>query len=136
MDILQSDKSLKKMPYKVPEGYFSELSGRIPPHQDKKESSDRTIWQVLAPYAAMAAMFTLIAFAGKGIMKISSRQHQWAETEEFYYTELMPLSGIQVQFYEDDQYGYIADNNATENDIVQYLIYSGISIEEININYE
>lgn len=136
MDTLKADKTLKEIPYSVPEGYFSDLSRRISIQDRERHVAHKTLRQVLAPYAAMAAMFAIIAFAGKGIIKYRAHQEGQIENEEFYYSEVLPLTWISGEFYEDSGYEYIAESNTSDIDILEYLIHSGISIEEISIEYE
>lgn len=135
MDILQTDKNLKRMPYRLPESYFTDLTERLEEkrHENPVVTPDhRTLWQILAPYAAMAAMFTIIALGGKALAGIAGHQNEWTDQEEFIYTELMPVTGPSGQFYETSSNEYIA--GASDNDIIEYLIYSGVSIEEINFD--
>ncbi len=138
MDILQTDKDLKKMPYRVPEGYFSSLSKKMaaqyPENSDIAATPERTIWHILAPYTAMAAMFAIITLGGKAIMGTSVNKSEWSETEEFIYTELMPVTGPSDQIYELDKGEYIAEAGISDSDIITYLIHSGISVEEINFD--
>ncbi len=137
MDILQTDKNLRRMPYKLPEGYFSDLTEQLAKqrHENPVEAAvPRTLWQILAPYAAMAAMFTIIALGGKALAEMTGHQKGWTEKDEFIYTELMPVTGPSDQFYGLRDSEYIAEAEPSDNDIVEYLIYSGVSIEEINID--
>ena len=50
-----------KMPYKVPEGYFESLKGRVmtslPEYPEKPKEVKLSVWQRVRPYVYLAAMF-------------------------------------------------------------------------------
>ncbi|MDE6217935.1 MAG: hypothetical protein K2F64_02930 [Muribaculaceae bacterium] len=57
-----NDNTLKKSPFKVPEGYFNEVSARIVASLPEYPEApvpvrNRSLWQRIAPYASLAAMF-------------------------------------------------------------------------------
>ena len=125
------------MPYRLPEGYLADLTEQLAKqrHEIPAETAEqRTLWQILAPYAAMAAMFTIIALGGKTLAEMTGHRKGWTEQDEFIYTELMPVTGPSDQLYGLSDSEYIAETEPSDNDIVEYLIYSGVSIEEINFD--
>lgn len=101
-DILQN-RQLKQMTYAVPEGYFSSLEQSLKdiPCQNREKV---TTWKKMTPYIAMAAMFALIMVAGGFFVGKS-----WTENKT------------------TDQYAEVV----TEDDILEYLIYTGVEIEEL-----
>lgn len=101
-DILQN-RQLKQMTYAVPEGYFSSLEQKLKAIPEQKEETP-TLRKRLAPYAAMAAMFAMIMAAGGFFVGKS-----WTD-------------GRTSEQYADA---------VTEDDIIEYLIYTDVDIEEL-----
>ena len=101
-DILQN-KQLKQTPYNVPYGYFSALEQRLKAIPEQK-SERLTLRKRFAPYAAIAAMFAMIMAAGGFFVGKS-----WTE-------------GNITEQYADV---------ITEDDIIEYLIYTDVEIEEL-----
>ncbi len=101
-DILQN-MQLKQPSYNVPEGYFSSLEQRLKSIPQPKTEKIRR-WKFAAPHATLAAMFALIMAAGGFFLGKT-----WTEKE---ITE---------------QYA----DAVTEDDIVEYLIYTGVEVEEL-----
>lgn len=114
-DIL-GDSRLKEHPYSVPEAYFDELGGRLA-ERCKAGDGKRGFFATLAPYAAMAASFVLIALAGSAVIR-----HSGGDGKEKCYISQEISHSSQV----------------SEEDIINYLISEGISSEEISYieNYE
>lgn len=128
--MLNSRKELREMPFSVPDGYFDRLNGKICADAAHAEGST-PIWNRVAPYAAMAAMFVLIALAGQAVIHQQERNiSNEAEEDSFFYTQIMPVSGLE-EIYETGD-GYIAESGLSDEDIVEYLIYSGLPVESIN----
>ena len=103
-DILQ-DTRLKESPFSMPEGYLSSLETKLKtiPQQGAEKV---TVWKKVTPYIAMAAMFALIMAAGGFFVGKS-----WTE------------NSVPEQYAEA----------ATEDDILEYLIYTGVEIEELEL---
>ncbi len=120
-DILNS-LNLKKMPYSVPEGYFDGFKAEV-----KKGAAPRiTIWNRLAPYAGLAASFAAIFMIG---MAVFDRPDKSGLSQEDYllFAEGINLSVI-CSMEEESQ---LAEAAVNEEEIIEYLIYSGITAEEI-----
>lgn len=120
-DILAQEPKLKIMPYSVPEGYFETFKAEMKP------CVRMSLTERLMPYVAMAAVFVFLVTVGTLFLQRSS------PAEEFTHEDFLVFSsGISnSEYYESmDQ---IADAGIAEEDIVEYLIYSGISAEEIEI---
>lgn len=101
-DILQN-KLLIQTTYNVPEGYFSALEQRLKAIPEQK-SERLTLRKRFAPYVAIAAMFAMIMAAGGFFVGKS-----WTE-------------GNITEQYADV---------ITEDDIIEYLIYTDVEIEEL-----
>ena len=98
-DILK-EKSLKSMPYDVPEGYFDNLRKSL-----EHKTGERT-WTWPAHVAAAAAFALLLAAGG---FLLGAR--------------------LGSDFMRED---YIVSANAlTEDDIIEYLIYTDTELEEL-----
>lgn len=138
-DILQSE-DLKKMPYKVPEGYFETLKAEA-----RKTTEPQyvhvNIWARIAPYAAIAAMFLFIFTLGQLFIQ---KEHATAiqtedievvastsEIEDYlvFNHEITDISMYYIEM-EDD----LADDGTSNDDVVEYLIYTGTSEEYIEYN--
>ena len=59
-----------------------------------------------------------------------SRAEERMINESFFYTEMMPADTDIL--YDSDSYVYIADTGPSEEDIIDYLIYSGTPVELLN----
>lgn len=129
--MLNSRKELREMPFSVPDGYFDRLNGRIcagTAHAEGRTS----LWHRVAPYAAMAAMFVLIALAGQAVIHQQDPDiSNGTEEDSFFYTQIMPVGGFE-EIYDTGSNGYIAASGLSDEDIIEYLIYSGLPVESIN----
>lgn len=103
-DILQ-DTRLKEPPFSMPEGYLSSLETKLKsiPQQGAEKV---TVWKKVTPHIAMAAMFALIMAAGG-----------------FFLGRSWTQKGITEQYAEA----------VTEDDIVEYLIYTGVEVDELEL---
>ena len=81
----------------------------------------------LMPYAAMAAVFVFLVTAGTFFLQRTS------PAEEFTHEDFLVFSsGIANSEYYESM-NQIADADLADEDIIAYLIYSGISAEEIEL---
>ncbi len=119
-DILAERPELKKMPYTLPNGYFEEFKQQMRPPVKQFR------WSRTMSWASVAASVAVLITAGLLLLQPSP-----ATTDEFTYEDILVFTktGIDPNMYDyTDQY---ADAEITNNDIIDYLIYSGISAEEI-----
>ena len=122
-DILAAMPELKKMPYSVPEGYFDTFKSQAVPYKEKEIG----LIGRLMPYAAMAAVFVFLVTAGTFFLQRTS------PAEEFTHEDFLVFSsGIANSEYYESM-NQIADAGLADEDIIAYLIYSGISAEEIEL---
>lgn len=111
-----------KMPYSVPEGYFESFSERL-----AMRSARRSPLRRLAPYLSLAAMFAVIALVGTAVLKRFSPADDMEEYEKFMYSEFLLMTEP-----EEIYYSYNSDmSEISEEDIVNYLIHSGVSPENL-----
>ena len=136
-DILQSSKDLKKMPFTVPENFFETMKAEA-----RKCTEPQVIhvslWTRLAPYTAIAAMFLFIFTLGN-IFLHNSPDQATASTEDtidvIEYEDYLVFNevGADISIY------YLAEEDyamemADEEDIIEYLVYTGASESYIEYN--
>ncbi len=119
-DILAGRPELKKMPYNLPEGYFESFKSQMKPPGSRKS---RRKTALLISAAASAAV--LLA---AGIL-LSPRP---SPDDEFTYEDFLVFSNSMTAGeyleYTAEQY---AEAEIANDDIIDYLIYSGVTAEEI-----
>lgn len=126
-DILQSDRCLRKMPYSVPDGYFRSLEDGIAGNIRRKKQQTGGLFSKLTPYFAAAAMFAIIATAGTFFLRAVTDDGDY--TFEDYLVMSDGLTGMITYTRDDAQY---AENAPDEQDIADYLIYTGVSTKAID----
>lgn len=128
---------MRRMPYEVPSGYFESLQERlaaIPAQHPLEQTAGKvvkiTFWQRVSPYVALAACFIMAVVLGNfflsrqpAVMEDVSLQ----EYQQYLYSDLMPVTNPYAMF--DDS--YVEDDSPSEDDIVNYLISSGVSSDMI-----
>ena len=121
---------MKQNPHITPEGYFEDLKSRlncIPQQQERV-----TTWQKVRPHLAMAAAFIAIVTAGTAILKSSSKTplDYYDDADGYEIAQLMQTSSPDLfAYYEEEFTEESADY--TEEDIINYLIDSGLTVESI-----
>lgn len=124
-DILKDCMELKQMPYKVPEGYFESFKAEAVIPAVRKFS----FWNRMAPYAAMAAVFVFLVTAGTLLLEKSVPQYQMTEEDYLMFSDNM-MTSIAYEMEFGDQ---LADAQISEEDIINYLIYTGVTPEHIEL---
>jgi len=123
-DILAEEKRLREMPFSVPEGYFEAFKAEM----DTFEGKEPGLFRRLVPYMAMAAAFLFLVTGGTFLLQHTIPEEDFTQ-EDF----LVFSSGISnYEYYEEME--HIADADIEDEDIIEYLIYSGISAEEIEFS--
>ena len=132
MDILDSNKHLKDIPFGIPDGYFDSLEENVmSPAVSARTSGRRAeIRHIVMRAAAVAAAIVLGSISVPRHIR-SEKDKEQMENDCFFYTELMPVSGTADVLYGSDN-SYIADTDLSDEDIIDYLIYSGIPVELLN----
>lgn len=121
-DILNNNPDLKQMPFSVPEGYFE--SFRI----EKQAVSIKTdLWTRVAPYAAMAAVFVLLVTVGNFLLEKSTTEYIMTEEDYILFSD----NAMNTITYEMVYGDHVAEAELMDEDIINYLIYTGVSAEEI-----
>ena len=108
MDILKDKARLEDNPFVVPEGYFEAMRERASHVPEIQEVHSRKVRRILVPVLSAAASLALIL---SGMLLFDGRR---AAPEHRLYS----------------------DNVATvlsSDEIIEYLIYTGASVEDINM---
>lgn len=117
---------LKKVPYNVPDGYFEELRSRLQ-HPEAKVAGHNSFLKAMAPYASMAAAFALIVTVGTHILKSTSPPEDMTFEDYLVHSDYMVSNG-----YENDI--NVINSEIEDEDIVDYLIYTGVTAELIELS--
>ena len=124
-DILKDCLQLKQMPFTVPEGYFEAFKAEASKPMVRKLDFRTRI----APYAAMAAVFIFMVTAGTFLLEKSVPEYQITEEDYVMFSDNI-MSTIAYEM----EYGYqLAEAEISEEDIIDYLIYTGVSAEQIEL---
>ena len=124
-DILADNPKLKEQVYSVPDGYFSGFKAGMTPYASVEPSLARR----LVPYLSMAAVFIFLVTAGTFVLQQTTPADEFTQEDFILYSS--NISGIGLYEEEPDQ---LADAGIADEDIIEYLIYSGISAEEIELS--
>ena len=125
-DILKDCTELKQMPFSVPEGYFDSFKNANAVPVARRVS----LWNRMAPYAAMAAVFVFLVSAGTFLLEKSSPDYNMTEEDYVMFADNM-MNTIAYEMEYGDQ---IAEADLSEEDIINYLIYTGVSAELIELS--
>ena len=121
----------------TPEGYFENLQQRlseIPARPVRVSTAHR-----LAPYAAIAASFLVAVLLGNAVLRrtapVSDEDETWTYVS-YLADALDPDGAAMMDFY--DYYGEEEEQQGlSAEDIVNYLLADGISVEHLNyLSYE
>ena len=125
MDILQDMPQLKKMPFSTPEGYFDALKSDL----RKKDVIHVSPWKRLSPYAATAAVFLFLVSAGTFILQKATPQDGMTQEDYILFSDEMTNT---IDYLHSPQ--QIADAEVMDEDIINYLIYTGTTVEEVELS--
>lgn len=123
-DILKDNLKLKDMPFGVPEGYFEAFKQGVSIQQAP------SFWKRFAPYASVAAAFLLIVSVGTLILEKTASSDGMTQEDYILFSDNM----MNTISYEMDEEYQIAEAEINDEDIINYLIYTGISVEEIELS--
>lgn len=117
-DILQ-DKSLKQSPFNIPDGYFDSLKTSMKMIPLREKTKRQNVWKW-----AVAAAVTILIAAGTFFIG------QLAHPEEFSEEDYIVYSGELTDVIYDEYTQQYAEG-MSEEDIIEYLIYIGTEVEDI-----
>ena len=124
-DILQ-DNNLRQMPYSTPEGYFEGLKVGLKMIPAREKSGTRVLRKVVR-YTAIAASVALLFTAGRFIFGKLAGADEFTEEDYIVFSDEM-TNAVYQENYTDQ---YATAQELTEDDLIEYLIYTGVEIEEI-----
>ena len=122
--------------YKVPDGYFDSLQKRLEaiPSQHTEERAPvvaMPLWARVRPYVALAACMLMAFFIGNFFL---GRNQASAPAEfglqDYYMADLIPVTNPYA-IYDDAPMDLYTMESSSEDDVVQYLISSGTSVDYI-----
>ncbi len=119
-DILAERSELKKMPYILPKGYLEEFKKNMKPpgaHSPIKKAM---------PFVSVAASMVLLLAGGLLLSRLAAPDDDFTQEDFLVFSSSM----INSEYYEYSSEQY-ADAEIANDDIIDYLIYSGITAEEI-----
>lgn len=122
-DILQSMPQLKEMPYDLPEGYFDSLKKELQT-EVRQNTLQPQFRQKLASYLSLAAMFVMIVAAGRFFLEKSTEKQELTQEDFLIFSD----DFLYLTYYESDAE---ASAGIEEEDIIEYLIYTGVSADSI-----
>lgn len=125
-DILKDCRELKEMPFAVPEGYFEAFKTEAKKPMVRK----LTFMDRIAPYAAIAAMFIFLVTVGTLFLDSTTTEYEMTEEDYILFSDNMMNSLA----YEMEYMSQAADTEISEDDIINYLIYTGVSAEHIELS--
>lgn len=125
-DILKDFRELKEMPFAVPEGYFETFKTEAKKPMVRK----LTFMDRMAPYAAIAAMFIFLVTVGTLFLDSTTTEYEMTEEDYILFSDNMMNSLA----YEMEYMSQAADTEISEDDIINYLIYTGVSAEHIELS--
>lgn len=128
-DILQ-EASLKKCPYSVPEGYFESLKEKAVKYSKPAPVPVFQFKKVLMTAVSMAAMFILMVTAGTFLLEKSTPSEDLTHEDYIVFSD----GYFDLEMYEDNMSEQYADASVSDEDIVEYLIYIGVSEEFIEMS--
>lgn len=126
-DILNNlSDELREMPYSVPEGYFDGLRESL--LATGSSYKERSFAGKVMPYVSMAAAFLLLVTAGTFILERTT------SSDTMTYEDYMVYSDMMIEHEYDDEELHVLANEVEDEDIVEYLIYTGVTAEVIELS--
>lgn len=119
----------QRISHTVPEGYFERLEARLSQIPQTSSPTAVTPWGRVRPYLAMAAAFAALVVSGTAILRNTVRQPASGLSEEdlLGYVQLIPATDPYLLFDESDEWA----EAYSDEDIIDYLIETGISLEQL-----
>ena len=119
----------QKNSHTVPEGYFESLQARLSqiPYMQETPAAV-TPWNRLRPYLAMAAAFAALVIGGTAVLRNTVLPDTGLSEEDLLgYAELIPATDPYLIFDESED----REEPFSDEDIVNYLIETGVSLEQL-----
>lgn len=127
----EMDKTIgKKNPYGVPEGYFSALEKRLGEIPAQSAGRSVPVRRKAVPYIAAAAALAAVITGGTailGTMSEHSADGEISTLEMFRMSDLVPVTDPYLIYSSESE----EEDDVTDEDIAEYLINSGTTLEYI-----
>lgn len=125
-DILKnSSEELRKTPYRVPAGYFGQVKEEIMHKAAAEEGTG--LWRKAVPYLSMAAAFVLMVMTGTFILENATQQNGMTYEDYLVHSDVL----ISAEYEQDSQ---VAEATLDDEEIIEYLIYTGVTAEVIELS--
>jgi hypothetical protein len=126
-DILTSQKELKERPFSVPDGYFEAFKADV---VSKNTITAASPLRRMVPYIAAAASLTLLFGVGLSLNKSFKTRDVFSTEDYILFSDSMIHT-----IYDNNASTYqYADAELMDEDIIEYLIYTGESPESIELS--
>lgn len=126
-DILTSQKELKERPFSVPDGYFEAFKADV---VSKNTITAASPLRRMVPYIAVAASLTLLFGVGLSLNKSFKTRDVFSTEDYILFSDSMIHT-----IYDNNASTYqYADAELMDEDIIEYLIYTGESPESIELS--
>ena len=126
-DILTSQMELKDNPFGVPAGYFEAFKSTM---SEMVATPKISVWRRSVPYMAAAACLALLLSAGTFLLNSLNQYDEFTQEDYILFSDNM----INTAMYEDMEMDQMADAELIDEDIIEYLIYIGVSPESIELS--
>lgn len=135
-DILTGHEGLKKMPFRVPDGYFDGLEAKIHARiAEETAPAKRRPLRVRIfrspAYLSAAAVLAIIVAGGLLMLRGGMQEDDWSEEQYALYRDVDIIPVTEPESIWLSSYEETSDTLSTE-DIIDYLVYIGIEPEEFD----
>ena len=120
-DILK-DPSLKECPFTTPEGYFDDLKKRAVRYSQPVQTPVHQSRKIIMSLTSVAAAFIIMIAAGAFFLSHNSQDDMFTQEDFLVFSS---------DITDDLLFDTYAETDILEDDIIEYLIYSGESREDI-----
>ena len=120
-DILK-DPSLKECPFTTPEGYFDDLKKRAVRYSQPVQTPVQQSRKIIMSLTSVAAAFIIMIAAGAFFLSRDSQEDMFTQEDFLVFSS---------DITDDLLFETYAETDILEDDIIEYLIYSGESREDI-----
>ena len=135
-EMMDNRKQIQQRIFRAPEGYFEGLEKRLSAIPASCREERVTVWTRVSPYLALAASFVAIVLCATVILKKTAGVP--AEEDDIDYIAFRYLIPETAPYSIYDE-SLIEDESSSFENVVDYLIDSGVSLAQIGYlaeNYE
>ena len=125
-DILKETGKLKEMPFGTPAGYFDSLRENLKTiPQQHSASAKVTQWKKITRFAAAAAAVAAMTIVGSIIFEKPQMHDAYDDEDYIAYSDELTSTAF------TDEELYAEADELTIDDMIEYLIYTGTELEDI-----